>query len=153
MPDDGCRQSERHPFGFLRVDGPRVAFFGEPFLRVSVRAAFFDRLLGFCFGRGTLFRSLASFFRSRSLLLCDRSACTGRSTRRRCGLAEGAPVDILLRLQTGGKRDPGEKAAVAVLDILWIIGRLPPWSRSRLLAGIPQRQGLGVRCRFHLVAE
>jgi hypothetical protein len=62
MPDDGCRQSERHPFGFLRVDGPRVAFFGEPFLRVFVRAAFLIDSLDFALAEERFFGALRAFF-------------------------------------------------------------------------------------------
>ena len=62
MPDDGCRQSERHPFGVLRVDGPRVAFFGEPFLRVFVRAAFLIDSLDFALAEERFFGALRAFF-------------------------------------------------------------------------------------------
>src|SRR5258708_20686845 len=62
MPDDGCRQSERHPFGFLRVDGPGVALFGELFLRVFVRAAFLIDSLDFALAEERFFGALRAFF-------------------------------------------------------------------------------------------
>src|ERR1700730_8198827 len=54
MPDDGCRQSERHPFGFLRVDGPRVAFFGAALDFALAEERFFGALRAF-FAREAFF--------------------------------------------------------------------------------------------------
>jgi hypothetical protein len=73
MPDDGCRQSERHPFGFLRVDGPRAAFFGELFLRVFVRAAFLIDSLDFALAEERFFGALRAFFTTPFLLKTRRT--------------------------------------------------------------------------------
>src|SRR5260370_9380337 len=141
----------RLSFPLLARWRPTGGVFPGSFLWRLCARGFFLRLSGCCFRGGTFFCGLAGFL-CRQSLFRDPAAAAGRGIRSR-GLAERAPVDVLLRLQIGGKRDASEKAALAVFDIVRIVGRLPPRGRFTWLARIPQGQGLGLGSRLHLVTE